>query len=142
MAMNEAQKTLDDVLKHVNDAKKLIKKARGPIVGAITEASEFYAALQKPLHKLADIGNKRQAERLFDLVKNVGLDSADAIGVLQMDAKASKALLNALMTMLNSNVLRGVLMMLIGNAKLGDIPGIDWVKVPGTGNDSTDEANN
>ena len=116
MTNDKVQQAFDDVIKHITDARALLKKLRKPVVDVLTEGAAFYEAARKPLVTLNDVPNKRQSERLFDLIKNVGLDSQDAVRVLEMDSWNNGAMFEAIGKALNGGIMHDFVIPMVMNA--------------------------
>jgi len=110
------QELIEKLLGHIKDAKAIVKTFRGPTMAVVKEATAFYTELREAAYKFDDDANKRQSDRIFDLIENAGLTSADVIDLLKFEGESRGNLLG---TLLSSEVLQGgigILSTLMGDA--------------------------
>jgi len=109
MMKDDEKETILTILEHIEDAKELITSVKPAVSSLIKEAASFYAEVRKPLHKLNDEVDKQQAERLYDLLQNVGLDSKDAVDLLLAEKRAVSDTLKQLVKVFNLNTVSAVM---------------------------------
>ena len=78
-----ADKLIKSVLEPVTSARAVFKALHKPVAALMTEGVAFYEAAFKPIDKMLAKKHAEQDARLFDLINNVNMDSADARKLVQ-----------------------------------------------------------
>ena len=103
MMKDTEKEFLQKIATHLTDAQAATQFLGVPLIGLIKEACKVYKLMREPLLKLNDEVDKRQSDRLFDLIQNAGLNSQDAVDLLLAEKRAAGDAIKQLAGIFNLN---------------------------------------
>ena len=78
-----AKKIVKSAIEHMDATRLIFKGLQKPAVSLMTDGVNFYEAVLRPIDRMVEKKHVYQSERVFDLINNAKMDSADACKLVQ-----------------------------------------------------------